>query len=639
MIPSPRVRVLGWLLAASLPLAAASAQNRHTLRSVTVLSGGHPVREAASAAGRPRILYSTTAAGPALAASIGTTLELEITVGSEVPAAEPRVACAWQIMGAPPPDPSCRETGPGRPLRGESVFRGWQGGLPIPVPGTTGIYDLILECRIRDRALEKIRRRLFVTWAEPLAVVLTPERAWYEKACCWGGGFTADAMEADILKAMLRGIRGYGRRHWRYGYATRREPGVYLFTGPDNQPHVIRTDQVASCYGGSYCKCPWQALVATGSACNFADCYVFSDTLQHIAATLGVGGLLSCYDCTVMGEEGVGFFTSPNASSLDPRFPRDVLCGDDAHCPAYFFSSHSLLWRNHIFFDSTFNKTYPLATDPVWESAGMEANGDLFIGDKLTFTRDDDVHYGDWDFFKKESPELAIPEGSVKFTNNVTFRKVDVNGGGIAEALEVDVEIKVLRNGRYTVRGHLRKGAAVIATRPYWWTPFSTKFLSVGKKGEVVTATLRFSGDEIYLAQEDGPWEVVVYCSRQHEGPRFRTPPYRHGEFGERSAWMGEPAIAWMGSKESAMLRVEVPLAVREPDTFLVQLHLAQGGRTIANAGGTCAGFCPQPLVLEAPVRGAAESGLPYLLSLGLFQGADPRSIIGTWREVPARSP
>jgi len=96
-------------------------------------------------------------------------------------------------------------------------------------------------------------------------------------------------------------------------------------------------------------KCNWEQLVADPIKCNYSDCYVFSEVLDNISQTLGIGAMkkVAVYgsekNCSpVPGEiQGCGFLTKATPS-LDPSFTGNAKPLVDAYYNRYVFTSHSL---------------------------------------------------------------------------------------------------------------------------------------------------------------------------------------------------------------------------------------------------------------------------------------------------------
>ena len=213
----------------------------------------------------------------------------------------------------------------GTSLQGTETWSGMEGETTITMPSVVGAYEVTFKYTIDGEVLPPITRKLFVTKSSPLGQVNPPRLSWYEHAISWASGLSD---EADILENLLSGIYGYGQANWRYGYNF-----------------------------GSITKCNWKDLIADPITCDYADCYVFSDVFENMAATIGVGGLGRV---RTTGTDGLEFITKANPS-LDPAFQGSAKPFSGGAHDRYRFSSHSLRKRGLFFpdyYDATFNGIY-----------------------------------------------------------------------------------------------------------------------------------------------------------------------------------------------------------------------------------------------------------------------------------------
>lgn len=218
---------------------------------------------------------------------------------------------------------------------------------------------------------------------------------------------------------------------------------------------------------------------------------------------------------------------------------------------------------------------------------------------------------------------MVIRKKSIRFDNR------DGNGDGVFEALTAELELEVRQEGKYFVRGALLKKKTAITDRPDGRTPYVSGDVVSGKPGSY-KARLAFSGQDIYQFGKSGPYKLRIWVTdsdgTRHHVVNRKTEPQSHGKFGELSAFIEGVETRWVSEPRSAELTlvVEARLAVRVPETFVVQLRLAQDGKTLAHTGARCAGECRRAgtvsLRLEAPV-GRSRRDAPYQLTLSPFEG------------------
>jgi hypothetical protein len=251
--------------------------------------------------------------GPALTAAGGTgnaRLKANIKVCPEGSLQPGEVKADWAITGTS--------------RRGSLKWTGLQGEVEYQMPATVGAFDATLKLTLDNGQKLDATRRLFVTRKAPIVAVSDPRINWYKLGTQWASG---ESGEDAIITKVRTGLYGYGTASWRYGYDF-----------------------------GAAVKCDWLQLAASPLSCNYSDCYVFSDVLENISATLGVGGLV---DVPVYGAVANESFLTTGSPSLDPAFP-----GSARPLPAgsafdrYVFGSHSLRQRSGVFHDATFNKGY-----------------------------------------------------------------------------------------------------------------------------------------------------------------------------------------------------------------------------------------------------------------------------------------
>ena len=130
---------------------------------------------------------------------------------------------------------------------------------------------------------------------------------------------------------------------------------------------------------------------------------------------------------------------------------------------------------------------------------------------------------------------IAQMSTDIHITDTVLFNTVDTNGDGIYDALIADVNVEVLTEGFYTVSGVLKKDGETVSNQPAYEHQQSTQVI-IGDQLGMHTATLRFSGEEIFRSKENGPYELMVstLSNETVEKKTVATPAYDYTDFGER---------------------------------------------------------------------------------------------------------
>lgn len=555
--------------------------------------------------------------------------------------AEPIVECAWELDPFTANDPSCRQLEASE-LTGTASWEGLQGTVDLPPMAQTGAYKLMMKCTVNGLpTVPPVLAYHYVTYSEPLAVFSPPDRDWYAKAACWAGGMSADDNEEDVLEAILAGIYTYGQHNWLYGYANQGETdGSYSFevSATDAGTRTIEytiddTSLRPKCT--TRCKCYWQGMVAESSPCNFGDCYVFSDVLQAISGVMGVGGLT--YDA-VTGEAGLGFLTHPTAS-LDPKFSASVGCADDEEvCYPYFFSSHSLRGRNGRYYDATFDSIYSRLGQPVALSKEQSVNDFVTFLDSQRVLYSSGSQYGSWAFYDTLPTDLQLSLtrdlSAVKLTGDATFTPKDANQDGVYDYLVAELGVQIILPGSYVIEGMLTKDVdgkvAVVAHQPSYWSSQPSTTLVSGAPG-TTTATLYFSGQEIFQSGLDGPYD---FHAKTHENDAelqklsIVTGTFDHEKFGELAAAIDDgtetEGVDDNGDGLFDQLRITVPIVARTATEWGLGARLSKDGETIGYAGTkrqTDAGSYPVELDIAGDQIAARGLDGPWDLTLVLFNG------------------
>lgn len=539
-------------------------------------------------------------------------LHLEVEVAACAAGPQPEMRCGWEI------EKTTRS--------GNATWTGLKGKLEVRLPRNTGIYTLGLNCSAAGDKVAPflLQRTLFVTYGEPLSASYSdldqtytaPKIDWYWRACDWGAGFEADDEEEDVLHTMLGRLYDYGQEHWKYGSFPKEVP--------KNAPYQ------PECSGeglGQWCKCSWPALVAEKTSCNFGSCYDWSKVFENIAATMGFGGFEVI---RVVGAGGSGFVTLPNSRSFDPDFSGNVECAPGSgRCPAYLFGSHSLRLRDGIYYDATFNRTHQKEDADVLRNISSYGRQVTFIDHEtvLCFLH---YGYGTWGFYvqpPRADGGAHCPGEQNKgktVTSKASYKTIDDDQDAHFESLGVDLEFEVEKAGLYTVRAQLMKGNVLISHKPKWESERFTLDAFSGPAGSH-TAHLRFSGEDIFRSQTDGPYSlhfVLLDKDGILGSGETTTPAYDHQRFGELEAALVEirpPAKPDAGSTEDA--QVVVVVDVRHGDRFALQMRLSKGSRTLFQARRESvleAGQHEVPLTIPFEKIAALESAFPFDATLVL---------------------
>lgn len=470
----------------------------------------------------------------------------------------PQVTAAWEIANTS--------------LAGVEAWSGNEGIIKITMPDEVGWYDVAITFTIDGKEHDAIHRKLFVTWKTPLTN-LPPRLGWYEKATEWASG---QSDESSILISLLSGLYTFGSAHWDYKDADH----------PDSQ------------------LCGWQNLVSDRPQCNSANCFVFSDVLQNMAAILGVGGLSPVR----VQSNHRGFLTKPGPS-LDRGFPGNAKpAGSILEFDRYFFKTHSLRRKGSRYYDATFNRIYSnpaafieaVCTGRTLRDANNREYLETHEGWRI-YNLSDTTWYT-WRDYEYEAPPSLVPGKAVRlaslvnpstpattdiaFTGNATYDLLDDNLDGIAEALTVDVEVRLNTSGQYLILGTLEKGGQPIADLPVWEAvqPVSTTFDGIAG---TYTVALQFSGEQILRSGEDGPYDLVLSAigTNGSTSASLATPNHAHTIFAEipaRLTGVSEAAVDTGGDGRFELIEAIIDLDVRLPGEIQLQGSLVKGEETLA---------------------------------------------------------
>ncbi|MCI5148065.1 MAG: hypothetical protein D3916_01425 [Candidatus Electrothrix sp. MAN1_4] len=443
-------------------------------------------------------------------------------------------------------------------LKGTETWSTLEGDTSITMPDKVGAYEVKFNYTVDGEALPEITRKLFVTKSQPLATDSSafrkvPRLSWYDHATTWASG---KQDEDDILESLLAGLYSYGASNWLYGYC-RIKPNISLGEWDCStwSPYVDIN------YSLGKGKCNWKELSLEPIRCKPTDCYVFSEVFEKMAATLGIGGF------SEVAKKGTGdrhFVTKANPS-LDPAFPGSAKPFSGGNYDRYYFSSHSLRkrgwWFLSNYYDATFNGIY--SSDDTFIAWNRDDNSYIPKRDSdgsyysthegvkiyLQYGRSS---YDSWGSFKYKTPPAApSPAGfskttamatttqastELRITDSYSFAPVDDDGNGIFDALVAKIDVEVLTPGFYTVTGMLMKNGKTISDQPAFEHAQPTQVF-IGDALGIHTATLVFSGEQIFRSGKNGPYELeVVAIGSDFDAKIVTTPAYDHTLFGERSA-------------------------------------------------------------------------------------------------------
>lgn len=472
----------------------------------------------------------------------------------------PKVKAEWKIGGTS--------------LKGVATWTGKEGDINLDMPDKVGSYEVEITFTIDGKKHPAIKRKLFVTKGAPLAQVAPPRLGWYEKATTWAAGQSDDG---PILASLLGGIYSFGGAHWRY-----------LDTS----------------------ACSWEKLVADTVTCGDANCYIFSDVLENMAATLGVSGLSAIR--RTGAHSPLGFLTNAKPS-LDPNFTGNAKSVGGTTYDRYRFTSHSLRLKGGTYYDATFKGTY---SSPTAFITANENSGYRFPDPNGPFATTDEgwniyrlpgslpgTTYDGWGNRGYKSPpprgtaaagkglvpQATPAKANIRFTGNVTFNLVDGDLDGIAEALEAEVEVQLSANGEYVVMGTLAKGGVPIANQASWESSMPVE-ATLDEISGTYHVALKLSGEQIDRSGLDGPYELVLQGigATGSTSATLATPAYAHSLFGEspaRLAGASEAAVDSNGDGKLDYIEVTVDLGVRLAGEFRLQGALSKDGGTVADSG------------------------------------------------------
>lgn len=133
----------------------------------------------------------------------------------------------------------------------------------------------------------------------------------------------------------------------------------------------------------------------------------------------------------------------------------------------------------------------------------------------------------------KEEESITQKPSEIHITENVSFTTIDGNNG-THESLRVNIGVEILTPGYYTISGVLIKNDRVVSNQPEY-EHAKPNWEQIGDQPGVYTATLIFSGEEIFRSGEDGPYDLqITAIGASFNKKSLPTPAYDHTKFGER---------------------------------------------------------------------------------------------------------
>ncbi len=224
--------------------------------------------------------------------------------------------------------------------------------------------------------------------------------------------------------------------------------------------------------------------------------------------------------------------------------------------------------------------------------------------------------------YKQSSKEFTKNNQDILFTGNTSFRTVDDNGDGLAEAVIAEVEVKILTAGKYSFLGFLKKNGRNIAkNRPFFRTAiFSTASLNEGL-GPIF---LIFSGEQIFRSGENGPYQLDIVGFGENSdavAPPAFTEPYDYRQFGEVGGSItsiADAAIDENGNWKFDFIETTVTVEIRIAGDYKLRGSMSKGSTSIIHAFESFTGLTPgtHSLKLRFPGQVIRRIGLD-----GAYQG------------------
>lgn len=495
----------------------------------------------------------------------GPTLRVHLEACSGPTDFTPRVTYRWKVI----------DRHAAAPDTGSGTFEGWQGRIKLRLPRHVQKTQTVLAFDIEDgngnvlRSDQTITLDTYVGYdraanlseAGSGAVKL----AWIDRATAWGDG---GASPLDI--------------------ASRLNTNVF-----ENGAEFYRDGAVA-----------WFDLSSVGGSSQVGNCTSVSALWAAMARVLGVSGAATIQ---TRGAYGAGFVTQPGSSiSFDPGQVGN--CGPEfASTPdRWDFLMHQVgilpITGSPRFFDPTYGREY--ASFPselvLWDlfepflSSGIPTQL-TDEGHTLYLHRPPSTQYpwGFWYFTPTSSSPDAeqahagsngIEALAVELVGPGTWTSDDPNSDGEAEALRWDGTVAIVgmpgESASYTLTGQLFSGSTLIAWLPADGAMLATVSHLVDVGPGTYPVSLRFSGEEIRLANVDGPYDARLWLTDSAgivvDSLHTPTSPVAASSFGERPIRMGSPSDRGLDRDGSGFLddiEVDIPLLVKDTASVRVSAY------------------------------------------------------------------
>jgi len=515
------------------------------------------------------------------AAALGDRVELDVLLLAYPTAELPPARCRLQI---------------GENLSPWIAAQGAQVKIPVPLPDLTGTYNAKLHCEAGGQELlPALTSTLYLTYARPRPIVDPPQEVWYKRACSWGAGFGRSATEREVANTILHQLYEFGQRRWRYATCTLNGSNCTLGATSVPKEGLLCNEDY------NICKCPWTDLAKGHEDRNFADCYIFSQVLQYIAATMGIGGMVPLQ---TFGPDQLGFVTHATARALDPEFTGNLMCGERQVPCTYTFYNHALRQWGDLVYDATFGEIYRHSDELFGQSVTQ------FTKYSLTFEQgsacSQGIGYGGFPSF------VEAPEGTGSICADPKAEGVSLAVFGRiqpslveppSDELEVQVEVEIQAQGTYVVAGGLYKkdGATPVTLRSSYHTVMAPAQTTVSGLPGTHPARLVFSGEDVARSGYAGPYRLKASLQAAGttavldkldaivSGPVLREDLlFLLGN----PAKLGKPQnlnLEWETTESGRpFLRVTIPMHVKrtQPAFYGIDGRLSRGETTLAYGGG-----------------------------------------------------
>ena len=447
----------------------------------------------------------------------GVSLSVQLEVCPGPASFHPHVRCNWSIPGF----------GGAAGQQGHTDFVGWSGTVPVTLPGAVGRGSVDLEFLISDDNGNLVAPPQLVTLDlrvgyEP--ALNAPKLVWLDKAVDLGeGGKTIDEIGISLVSAI------WGHGGWQY---------------IDDHSATLWAEMLEG--------------TATGG-----NCYVMADMWVNLNKTLGVPGT---WRGSTTGAHTFGFLTLTNHyTSFDPAQ------AGNAHPPgggndSWRFISHSFGRRGAAGsrYDPTFNNIF--ATDFSFIRYHQTENGVKSDAGQLYYQLESDYRayieaggtgWGSYEYrhvppplakvLAEQQEDRSTRDGfAVEIDLPFTFTAVDADLDGQAEALRVEGNLVLSGPAGSSTSllclGTLEHEGQFLTMRESFESMLPTMWSESEAEAGVYPFELLFSGEDIYIAGLDGPYDVEVTAMTADGGfdqESGESPAFGFEEFGEKPYRIG----------------------------------------------------------------------------------------------------